>query len=258
MRKSWVNNGEPDEDGFITLKIINSEGLVVSTFKGKSKDEIADQLADAQVNANRRLGQLLGKADKANPPQGEDFTEEDKRRMSEEIIDPTKVVQVVTSITEKQQKTKEQRDEYYRSESMAFTREHPEYYPTAQNQIRLFRALEEHGYDLTRHNLGLVFEELLEEGELELPPASDAAPPDEAEDGSTPTTEEAPKPRRYATGLRNSDASASRPAPPPKKPLVTWESLEKMSRQEYNEKLRDPAFRRAVDALPEKRAAAGR
>jgi hypothetical protein len=58
-----------------------------------------------------------------------------------------------------------------------------------------------------------------------------------------------PRPRSYSSGLRNSDASASRPAPKPRTPVITRAALESMSRAEYNERIRDPIFRRAVDAL---------
>jgi hypothetical protein len=252
MRKVWLNDGQPDEDGIITLQIINTQGHVVSTFKGTSKDEIADQLADAQVNANRRLGQLLGKPDKANPPQPAPYTAEERLKYANGVADPSAVVETVTEIANRQQQTQADRDAYYQAEALAFTREHPEFYRTLKNQQRLFKALEENQYDLTRHNLALVFEELLAEGELELPPASDGAPPEGAEGASTPPVEAQPQQRNYSTGLRNSDASASRPAPPKKKPLVTWETLEKMPRHEYNERLRDPEFRRAVDALPQR------
>lgn len=258
MRKFWVNDGTPDDEGNITLQIINSQGAVVSTFKGKTKDEIADALADAQVNANRRLGQLLGKPDKANPPQGEPISDADRLNYATAITDPTKIVETVAAITDRRFKTKAEQDAYYNAEAIGFRQDRPDYDGSDPNgQKLLFEKLLENGWDLTRHNLSLALDELIAEGKLQLLAHSDAGPQTPPEGASTEDEPEPVKPparRSYSTGLRSSDASAQRPAPVQKKPIVTWEILEKMPRAEYNERIRtDPEFRRAVDALPERR-----
>jgi hypothetical protein len=139
-------------------------------------------------------------------------------------------------------------DAYYEEEAKAFVATHPDYYPVPQNQEAMFAELQKRGYDLTRNNLAIVFEALQDAGELVEPPPQgeeEETPPAAA----APPTNGASRPRSYSSGMRNSDASASRPAPVPRKPLVTRADLEKMSRAEYNERLRDPAFRKAVDAL---------
>jgi hypothetical protein len=252
MKWYWKNNGEPDENGDIEIVIENDEGRRVSNFKGKTKDEVIIGLANSQVQANRRLGELL-KPDKAQPPPEPVVSEADRVRLSSGVTDPSRVVETVTEIVTRQKRTQEEQDEYDRTEAEAFVAATPEYYPSMFNQRALFKALMKHKYDLTRNNLAIVYQELTDLGLLETEPEDneEEAPvtaPSGRDRGSTAVAE-MPSPVSRATGLRNSDASASRPAPPKKKPTITRAELERMTRQEYNERLRDPEFRRAVDAL---------
>jgi hypothetical protein len=262
MKKIWLNDKQPDENGDYVLVIENGMGHRVSTFKGKSIDDVAEQLADAQVNANRQLSRST-KPDNGRVPfqaTPRELTPADRLRLSTEITDPNKVAEAVTEIVTAaqgappatvvkkfQELDQTAADEYYRQEAEAFTGDYPEYYPVPENQQALFAALSARNYDLTRNNLAIVFAELSNAGKL-VPWPNDEAPPVEPPTpppAPTPT----PRPRNFSSGLRNTDANASRPAPTPRKPAITRAELERMSRAEYNEKLRDPIFRRAVDAL---------
>ena len=247
MKWRWISN-EPDENGDYEIVIENSAGRRISNFKGKTKDEIIVALATSQVQANRRLGELL-KPDKAAPPAPKQITEADRLRLSTGITDPSRVVETITEVVANQNQTQADRDNYYRNEAYAFRAATPDYYGSPDNQQKLFARLEADGLDLTRNNLSITFAKLMEEGELDgwpdTPIEDDGTPPATQEPPSTT----APVPVRRGTGLRNADANGSKPAPAPKTPLVTRAQLEKMSRVEYNERLRDPAFRKAVDAL---------
>jgi hypothetical protein len=269
MKHVWLNNKQPDENGDIVLEIVNNKGNRVSTFRGKTIDDVAEQLADAQVNANRQLGRKLN-PDVGRIPmqmQPRELTSADRLRLSSEITDPNKIVEVVDEIVTAKQGAppavvgkkfsefdQREADEYYREEAEAFVADYPEYYPVQENQEKLFAALREAKYDLTRNNLAIVFQQLYEQGKLvekpdddneqDEPPTPPAPPVPPA-----PAPPPAPRPRSYSSGLRNSDASASRPAPKPRTPVITKAMLETMSRAEYNQRLQDPAFRRAVDAL---------
>lgn len=261
MKKTWLNDKQPDENGDYHLIIENGNGHKISHFKGKSYEEIADQVADAQINANRQLSRL--RPDVGRQPflvEQKELTPADRLRLSNEINDPSKVVEAVTEIVTASQGAppsavgkkfaefdQKAADEYYNQEALAFVADYPEYYPIPENQQALFAALEANKYDLTRNNLAIVYDQLFhagkmvpwpEEGGPEEPPALPAPPPPPA-----------PRPRSISSGLRNSDASASRPTPKPRTPMVTKADLERMSRAEYNERIRDPIFRRAVDAL---------
>jgi hypothetical protein len=264
MKKIWLNDKQPDENGNYTLVIENGNGHRISTFKG-TIEEITDQLAEAQVNANRQLSRVA-KPDNGRVPfqvAPRELTPADRLRLSSEITDPNKVAEAVTEIvtaaqgappatvTKKfQEFDQNAADEYYRQEAVAFTTDYPEYYPVPENQQALFDALRAHNYDLTRNNLAIVFAELFHAGKLVAWPSDDITPPEEPPAPpvavAPPPT---PRPRSFSTGLRNTDANASKPTPAPRKPAITRAELERMSRAEYNERLRDPIFRRAVDAL---------
>ena len=266
MKKIWLNDKQPDENGHYTLVIENGNGHRVSTFKG-TIDDITDQLAEAQVNANRQLSRVAKPDNGRTPFQAtpRELTPADRLRLSAEITDPNKVAEAVTEIvtaaqgappatvTKKfQELDQSAADEYYRSEAVAFTNDYPEYYPVPENQQALFDALRAANYDLTRNNLAIVFTQLMQAGKLvpwpdETPLEEEAPPPPVPVVAAPPPP--APRPRSFSSGLRNTDANGSKPAPKPRVPLITRAQLESMSRAEYNEKLRDPIFRRAVDAL---------
>jgi hypothetical protein len=272
MKYLWLNDGEPDESGDYIAVIENAAGARISTFKGKSHKEVADALLQSQANANREISRLR-RPDHARIPQPlkaetKELTAADKLRLSTEITDPDKVVDAVTEIVTNAQgappreittrlasMTNEQRDLYYRDEATAFVQDNPDYYPVQQNREKLFAALKDSQLDLTRNNLALVFQTLSDQGELiAWPEPTDEPKPNGQMRGTEPPPEPNPpsptstRPRSVSTGIRSSDASASAPPPPTPKKL-TRADIERMSRAEYQERLRDPAFRRAVDAL---------
>jgi hypothetical protein len=151
--------------------------------------------------------------------------------------------------------TEEQRDQYYKDEAVAFVQATPDYYPVQQNRDKLFGALKDSQLDLTRNNLTLVFQTLQDQGELIAWPAEPTDGPkpngqmrEESPEPNPPSPTNTSRPRSVSTGIRSSDASAS-PPPPPTPKKITRADIERMSRAEYQERLRDPAFKKAVDAL---------
>jgi hypothetical protein len=162
--------------------------------------------------------------------------------------------------------SKADQDAYYEREANAFIAGHPEYYPVPQNRDQIFEELRANGWDLTRNNLALAFETLTERDSLvpwpddsqeqlqpEPIPVSYREPVyingNASASGQTTATAPSPRPRSVSTGLRSSDASASAP-PPPTKKKYTRADVERMSRAEFNDKLRsDPDFRKQVDAM---------
>lgn len=279
MERRWLNETRTDEQGHIievlpddngefTLEIVNSRGNRVSTFKGHSMIEVNEKMAEAQVQANRQLGRLMT-PDKGRPqpfqatPQA--ISEADRLRYSTSITDPAKVVEVIEEVVTRKQGAapnkmaervatfdQEAANRYYTQEAEAFVNSHPDYYPTPENQKRIFAELERRGYDLTRNNIAIVYEALADDGQMDMWPDGQPGPDDEAAPPSAAPVlpmPSPPKPAVRSSGLRARDASAMKPPPVKPKPLVTREQLERMGRQEYEDKLRDPVFRRAVDAL---------
>lgn len=284
MQPKWLNDAEPDEHGVITAVIENTQGQRISTFKGSTVKEVADKILESQANANREIARLR-RPDQSKGPkpltlQPKELTPADKLRLATEITDPEKVASAVTEIVTASQGAPPHAvaqaasstvgtmsDEYYRQEAQAFRDANPDYYPTPENQRKIFAALEANKIDLTRNNLTLVFQALQDQGELELEPlpnpedgteselpampngqVREAQPPPETNSPS-PTVVTRPRSVSVSTGLRPSDASGMKPKPPaPKK--ITRAELEAMSRVEYENRLRtEPGFRQQVDAL---------
>lgn len=280
MHKHWLNDKQPDENGDYILVIENDKGARVSTFKGKSIEEVCEALADSQISANKEIIRLR-KPDAARTPlkvEPKNLSAADRLRLSSEITDPERVVEAVEEIVTARQgispdrvgkqfaaMDQTERDNYYAREAQAFRDANPDYYPVQQNIEALFEELKANGWDLTRNNLAIVFQTLKDRDEM-IPWPDDRGenPPPSNYDGGTngapaiatppngkATAEPAPspRPRSVSTGIRAVDASASAPIPI-KKPKYTRADIERMSRAEYNDKLRsDPDFRRQVDAM---------
>jgi hypothetical protein len=284
MQKRWLNDRQPDENGDYILVIENATGVRVSTFKGKTIEEVAEALADSQVHANREISRLrkpdAGRTSVKVEPK--DVTPADRLRLSNEITDPNSVVEAIEEIMTKRtgitpnrlgaefgRMTKEEQDKYYGDEATAFRDEHPDFYPVPQNRDALFEELRANGWDLTRNNLAIAFQ-MLKDREAAIPwpddtqeqipqeqiPAPVLSQPTyingeygSANGKTTAQPAPSPRPRSVSTGLRYSDASASAP-PPSQRKKYTRADIERMSRAEYNDKLRsDPDFRRQVDAM---------
>jgi hypothetical protein len=281
MEYKILNDGQPNDDGYIEAIIETSEGKRVSTFKGKTERELMEQVLTSQVNANREIARLR-KPDAARPMlkvEPKKLTPEDRLRLSTEMSDPARVVEAVSEIVtattgiapdklgaEFGRKSSEEQDEFYAREAQAFRDSSPDFYPVPQNRDALFEELKANGWDLTRNNLSIAFDTLKERGDLipwpndrqasETQHEPDAQPvlmngTGTTPNGQTASTASAPRPRTIATtGLRHADASASAPPPPPRKQKYTRADIEMMSRGDYNRLLQtDPDFRRQVDAM---------
>ena len=266
MNYQWRNDRKPDDNGDFALDILTRDGKRVSTFKAQSMEDMVDQLAEAQVLSSRKLGRMMNPdRGRKQPfhPQPKSLTTEDRERLAMDITDPAKVAEVVSEIVERTTgatptrivaeisgRDRREQEEFEIAETDAFLKDYPDYFPAPENQQAIFAELHLRGYDLTRNNLAIAYEHLLSEGKLRQ--AGDTPPTPTQEPMSTgpanPQTQEQPRALR-STGLRSGDGNASRPLPRPKKPLVTKRDLAFMGKAELTERLRDPAFRQAVDEL---------
>ena len=277
MEYIWLNDGEPDDNGDYIAEIRNAAGNRVSTYKGKTYKEVADKLLDSQVNANRELRRLK-KPDAGRTPlkvEPRELTPNDKFRLAAEITDPNKVVDAVTEIVTAQTGAppkvvgekiatddRKQSNEYYAAEAEAFRKEFPDYYPVEQNRNAIFDELKANGWDLTRNNLAIAYQTLLDREEMIPWPDGEQEPPNGGNGGAPPNGQTrvaqpaaqepnppSPRPRTISTGIRNADASALPPTPQ-KKARYTRADIERMPRAEYTQRLNsDPDFRRQVDAM---------
>jgi hypothetical protein len=288
MEYRWLNDKQPDENGDITAVIENQDGTPVSVVKGKTMEDVSDNLLIALTHSNRYIGRLVKKIrpDEGRKPlkaQTKVLTADDKFRLASEINDPDKIVGAVQEIVNSTTKVplqdmadkaleddQKQSDEFIRAEAFAFRDEVPDYYPTDKNMYALFDELKANGWPVTRNNLAIAYNTLKERGDMEPWPIEGkvitepdredgsssnnapavAAPPIAPPNGKPePAPAPSPRPRSIATGIRNVDASAL-PPPPPRKKAYTRADIEQMSRAEYQSKLQnEPGFRQAVDAM---------
>jgi hypothetical protein len=228
------------------------------------------------AEANRTIGRLMRPPDTGRKPfktERKELSAEDKFRLAGEMSDPEKVVDAVTEIvTAKQGVSPDalgerlaEMDEpallnYYQREGLEFVKEHADYYPDDKgvNMMALMNELRARNIDMTRNNLAIVYEHLNAQGKMlqwptgeESEPAAETptpAAPNGSSEPNPPRPMSTPRPRSISSGIRSSDANAS-PLPPARKPKVTRADIERMPRQEFMDRLRDPDFKRQVDAL---------
>lgn len=273
MNYQWRNDRKPDNNGEYALDILTSAGKRVSTFKAPTMEDMVDQLAEAQVLSSRKLGRMM-KPDRGHKqpfqPKPKSLTAADRERLAMDITDPDKVAEVVSEIVERttgasptriveelSEADQKARNEFEIQETDAFLKEYPDYFPTPENYQAMSAELNLRGYDLTRNNLAIAYEHLLNEGKIVrrddiTPPPTEEAASEETmtpQPGAVPPQVQEPPRALRSTGLRSSDTTATKPAPKPKKPLVTKRDLAFMGIRELKERLRDPAFRQAVDEL---------
>lgn len=148
-----------------------------------------------------------------------------------------------------------------------FKAAHPEYVESAQNKETLTKYMDKKGYAYTKKNLEIAFEELVRDELLLIrakaaepnpapvvPAAGAPPPPPVIPVVATPAPvipEESVevRARQSSSGLSRSDSSAAPGAPAPKASGITIRDINRMTAKEYQESLKDPEFRKQVDAL---------
>lgn len=283
MEVEWVNNGEPDENGDITVHIKNSVGNRISTYKGKNEKEILDQAIRSNMESIRTINRLK-KPDTGRPGtkiERKAITESDRTRYAMEITDPDRVVETITEIVTKEQgispaavghklsiEEEAANAKYIQRESWAFRNANPDYYPVPQNMDALLDVLKANNWPISRTNLQIAYQTLLDQETLIQWPSEEEKQneitilemnrqqqrPQETEtpNGTTQPSTPTSRPRNtsIATGIRNSDVSGTAPTPAPKRPKYTRVDIETMSRADYEFKLKnEPGFRAFVDAM---------
>lgn len=277
-KRYWENEGAPDANGNYCMVIDpEEEGQRASRYKGKSREEVYEKVADAQQHATekfakqRREGIQLRTPDRAavTVPQPRKLNADETFDIATRLNTAGQEANAITEAVEAaigvplatlskavESMTKPERDAYYEAESVAFVEENPDYYVHPQNLVALFNYLQAHGLDLTRNNLAIAFRELSNRNLLLQEPEEDEdEEADEQEPKPTPSTPREdpspqPRPRKtsVSTGFRTRDASGEKPAP--KAPArITRAEIDAMPRHEYAQKMADPSFRRQVDAL---------
>jgi hypothetical protein len=273
MKFTWINNGEPNENGEIIAEVLDDNGKMRSRFIGKSDKEVTEKILLSYANATEEIGRLKQNRvpDRGRPTtivQPRTLTPDERFRISADLTDPERGPEAINEIVTAavgappavvgkfiSKAEKEEADRYCREEAFAFRKEHPEYYNCDENMHALFDELERRDISFSRNNLAIVYDDLNAQGRLIAKPDDD-----EPTEDTQPVSQQRPntaaepnpprpttRPRTIATGIRNSDASALKPPPP--RPKYSRAEIATMTRDEYAAKMRDPAFRQLVDSM---------
>jgi len=155
-----------------------------------------------------------------------------------------------------------------------FRKERPAYVDSSSNKEKMERYMEKKNYAYTANNLKIAFDALVADDLLtvrapeapraavpETPatpvaaalPPGEVIPPPAIAAPAIPVVPAEVRPKNSSSGLGRSDSSA---APgggtPPKAAGISIRDINKMSATEYQEKLKDPEFRKQVEELYKK------
>jgi hypothetical protein len=289
-KKYWENGGEANAEGEYVAVIDLEDGKSrPSRFVGKDKGDVAEKMMESFLNlmsedarrkeaakANRRPDAPPATLPKPEPPR--ELTPDERFEITNQLRDPeTAPDAIVRSVEAVKGKplTKEDQNKiatYISTEVRAFLDEHPDYYQDDRNKVLLFNYLDAHKLGLTRNNLAIAYDALVDRNLIILKPENEeldafneeldeeerimertqpvtpAAGAESSRTGAESTPRTRPRLTSVSTGLRSRDASAQRPRPETA-PKVNRAQLAAMGQEEYAEKLKDPSFRKAVDAL---------
>jgi hypothetical protein len=282
----------------ITTQLKDEEGNVVGPlqyFEADTLEELLEKKDAAHQNAAVKLYETRKKVklgvmlepDKEEQPiqtfEERPLTAEERVKVTNALKDPTTAPEALRVLLEAQfgapvedvraalrQIEIDRHVRRIQYEIDLFTEAHPEYVKCAENKDNLLKYLDKHQLPVTKKNLEIAFNDLLED-ELILvrkpkaqEPTPAPAPPVAAAPAPAPTisaqaTNPAPaipseptdvRPKQSSSGLGRNDSSvAPGVAAAPKTVGITIRDVNKMSSKEYAERLKDPEFRKQVDSL---------
>jgi len=250
------------------------------------KKDIAHQNAAVKLYETRkanRLGTML-EPDKDEPIQTFEerpLTADERVKVTKALNDPSTAPEAVRTLIEAQfgasaETIREALRQVEISKRVAdiqyaiseFKSAHPEYVESPSNKEILLKYMEKKGYAITKKNLEIAFEDLRRdelilvrapkapEPSAPVTPVADAPAPTPAiPDAATtpaPAIPDVPtdvRVKQSSSGLGRSNSSVVPGAPAPKTNGITIRDINRMNAKEYAEALKDPEFKKAVDAL---------
>lgn len=242
------------------------DGSGVQRFVADSMEELVDALAKAQEHATRKIreqartiktGMGLITPDPETPVpeyKPRKLSDDEIWRMTQEIGDPAKARGAIRSFVEAELGTSlddvretmrtvelARRTNQMTLEANEWAQEHKaDYYACDENKKLMLDYLESHKMALTKKNCDIAFNDLRDSGLLVSRP--------EPKKEETTNGEAAAPPRPKTSSLRPTHSSTTQATA--RTPAITWDDINKMSPSAYDERMRDPAFRKMVDALP--------
>jgi hypothetical protein len=267
--RTWMNDGQPMEDGRMCLIIDPENGTQPIRVWGRSKDEILEKAAKTVEHGARTISELRSKitpsstpaassnpAPQIIPPRQPALSVEETMRLTADLANPAKAPAAVTRLIEaetgldlkgmKRQATME-RIAHIQAQWSISNPDFPKH-PVNYRLLNDAAALRVGYENITAEVMDTVFHELSSQGLL-LPPAEDEPEP------TTPTVppEENPALRtvrpRGAASLRRAITSPP-PLPASHQPKYTRAQIDGMTSAEYRRRMEtEPGFSEAVAAL---------
>jgi hypothetical protein len=285
--KKWIREYQPkDENGYPIGPPQKFEADTQQELIDKLA--AAHENASAALYKTRqqvKLGAML-EPDPDEPLQtfeSKTLTAEERLKASKMLADPATVVEgykilseaVYGAPPEKVQESLREREISKRVDSIRaaialFVKENPAYVECEGNSDKMKKYMEKNNLRYTAKNLKIAFEDLSSDGLLTVRTPQAAVP---ATPVVTPVTTNAPavpeaippapttpapaipveptevRPKNSSSGLGRENSSAVPGITPPKTPGISIRDINKLSAAEYQDKLRDPEFRKAVEAL---------
>ncbi len=266
MAKTWEDKGGGQWKLTLTS---DAPGVPISVFHG-TKETIAEQLADSQANANKRLHELRQQNGHTPPPPPppagpKPLTAGERMQTVAQLNDPATVESAITRVMESvvgstaalreaaanAPADREEREERKATEAAtAFAAANPDYYPSPHNAETMYAYVKLHG-DLTRQDhYQRAYEELTAANLLQKRPSGNE---DETEsvagrpERNAPTPNRTPKTQtRISTGISSRDVSGEAPRPT-NRLKYTREQIDRMSARDKKRLINDPDYNRAVE-----------
>src|SRR6185312_8476490 len=162
------------------------DGSGKQVFKGRTLDELADRLAEAQANATRKIRELAGQR-----KQEERENADNEFVLSQELLNKPSAtlrreieqmfgapVEVLKARLEKADAAA--REAHEDAVSREFVQTHPDYYASPGNGKRLYAYLKKSGVEWSVANIEKAYIELQEDGLIAPKPVDPAADPNPA------------------------------------------------------------------------------
>lgn len=240
---------------------ITTPGRAPQVFKGKTKADIAEQLANAQEEATVAIDTL--KQTGRTPPPKRDrrrpLSDGERMQVATDMTNPAKVDAAVTRVLEAtvgpvaevraavDDGRERSAAELAVAAATEFFQGTPDWYPSEHNKKTLVRYMQAQSMDNTKAaSYTEAFEELKAAGLLQSAPTNPQSEPA----GTEPIAPPKPAPpARMSTGVRSSDVSGDRLPSSGFRPKYTREQLDKMSAKQYGELLKTD--RKALEASEE-------
>lgn len=219
------------------------DGAGAQVFRGKTLEELVDNLAKAQEHATRKIRELATEAKRVKEKPVEEKKPEPELSPEERYVleqraqtDPIgfmrelakKEAERIAAEERAQRQREEQLNEQLRLDSEKFVKDTPEYYVSEKNGKRIVKWLEVEGLAGTYDNIRKAYEDLSESGLLEVRPEEQQQSAEEGEEVETARIErkaDATVTKRKVVG---GSMSGKRSAPAPKTLEPTEEDLYKM------------------------------